>query len=232
MKKDLFKFYQTYNIYIFSGVIFFSCIILIVYVIYPQITKLLSNQKIEREVLKRIDFLEVKAQALEGYQSEDLSSKVKFALVSYPADKDFASIIGIIQNLSASSGFNIVILDLSTSSQGTGANLSYNIKLEAIGPVKRMQGFLDNIEKFPRLIRVNSIQTSNSSGDSITISLSLDILYSPVGEDFGSVDSPIPDLTEREKELLAKLPGLAPSLTSGLSSTSSALPRGKSNPFE
>src|SRR5207248_7865189 len=66
--------------------------------------------------ISRSSFLEKKAQALETYDQTDLNNKVNVSLVAYPTDKDFANVIGIMQNLTAQSGFAITNLSLGAGS--------------------------------------------------------------------------------------------------------------------
>ena len=67
-KEDLQKFYLTYRLYIFPVVVAFSCLVLIILVIYPETVKLIINQKTQEEVLNKHKFLEVKAQTLANFR--------------------------------------------------------------------------------------------------------------------------------------------------------------------
>lgn len=238
-KEVLVKFYQSYKLYIFSAVAAISSLILIIFVIYPQTSKLLSNQRLDKDVSQKSKFLEAKAQALESYDPEDLSLKVRNVLGSYPVDKDLVAAVSLLQNFTAQSGFSIISLSVGGGS-GKGASQSYSVKLDILGPKALLPGMIKGIEDSNRLMRVSSIEeTAGRDSGSTTVSLAVDILYSSVPGEFGSIDSPLPELSDKDQEILARLAststntsiGTAP--ISGQPTTPSELPpRGKANPFE
>lgn len=235
MKKEtLLKFYSSYKMFIFPGVVALSCLILIVLVILPQTLKLISNQRVGDDLLNRSQSLEVKAQTLESIDGEDLSRNVAYALGVYPADKDFGNVVGLIQQISSQTGFSIVSLSLGGGSSKVGAQ-SFNVVLELAGPKALLPALLSGFEDAPRLMRVGSLEVSSSASgaEGVQVSLGLDILYASAPRDFGTIDSPLPELSAKDQELLvqlARVGGLsgAGSSTGGSVST----PRGKVNPFE
>ena len=229
MKKEaILKFYQTYQLYLFPIVIAISSLILIVFVIFPQTSKLLSNQKIEGEIIKKSQFLEDKVQALENYNSEDLTSKVSYVLSSYPPEKDLSAIIGVLQVIAARSKFTISALTIGGTSEESGTAQSYTVRLEVLGPASSLQDLLKDIESSPRLIRISSFQVTGATDGVVNVSLALNVLYSSQTGGSGGPDVPLPELSESEREVLAQLVSLTSSF--GLSSQPSA--KGKANPFE
>jgi len=111
-KEQALKFYLSYKEYVFSAVVVLSSLILIIFVIYPQTSKLLSNRKVEEDVNQRSKFLEAKAQTLESYDQEDLNLKVGKVLSAYPVDKDLVAAVSLLQNFIAQSGFSIISLEI------------------------------------------------------------------------------------------------------------------------
>lgn len=229
-KEEVSKFYLKYRLYIFPAVVALSSLILIISVIYPQVAKLLANQKVETEIINKSKFLEAKAQTLESLNQEELSKKVDFAVTAFPTDKDFVTAINLLQSLTAQSGFNTVSMSLGTASSKTGNVQSYSFRVDLLGPTALLPTLLNRIESTPRLIRVSSIETSiNKNAQASTISLNLDVLYSSAPTGFGSIDSPVVELSEKDEEVIVKL---ARSATTAQPITSSLGPRGKANPFE
>lgn len=232
MKKEtIVKFYLTYRLYLFPAIVVLSSLILIFLIIIPQLSKLISNQKTQSELINNLKFLEVKAQTLESYDSKDLSNKVSYTLASFPQDKDFGNAIGLIQNLTIQSGFSLTSLTIGTRTNKIADSQSYVIQLQVIGPKNLIRVLLSNIESSSRLIRVGGIEISNTIDQQVlNVALNLDVLYAPVPGSFGSIDSTLPDLSEKDQELLATL---AKNLPPALTSTNVSLPsRGKANPFE
>lgn len=231
-KEEIVKFYSNYKIFIYPTVTAIVGLLLLVLVIYPQSMQLLSNQKAQQEISARSDFLEAKAKHLGTYDQADLSNQVNLSLSSFPADKDFASVIGLLQNLTAQAGFNIISLSLG-SSGGQNRNVqSYSIKLDLIGPLSFSSTLLKAIENSPRLIKISGIEVSAGKDlNSAAISLNLDVLYSAAMSSYGTVDSPLPELSEQDREVLATLQSSISSLVEP-QATSGASIRGKVNPFE
>ncbi|TSC87436.1 MAG: Uncharacterized protein G01um10147_613 [Microgenomates group bacterium Gr01-1014_7] len=231
-KEELLKFYLNYRLYIFPTVAFVCSLILLMVVIYPQLVKLLSNERTIQDLTKRGIFLEAKAEVMENYDISDLDNKIKNVLSSYPADKDFAAVIGVLQNLTAQAGFNIVSLSLGGGSKETKLQ-SYGIKLDLLGPVKFLPILINNIEHSPRLMRVSSIEaTTGKDAQSAVVTLNVEVLYAEVPKEFGSADSPLPELSQKDEEVLAALAGAAPYPLSQPQATPGASLRGKPNPFE
>lgn len=231
-KEELLKFYQKYKLYIFPSIVVLSSLILIIFVIFPQIVKLLDNQKVEKEIQNKSKFLEAKAQSLETYDLEDLNRKVNFALSAYPTDRDAVNAISLIQGLISPLGFNILSINLGSSAAKSTKEQSYGFKLELQGPVSLIQSLLSALDNSPRLIRVSSVDiTTAGVSQAANVSLAVDMLYAAAPAGFGSVDSPLPELTEKDEEVIAKLARLgAP--TPQTQAPAQLGPRGKANPFE
>lgn len=228
-KEAIFDFYNKYKIYIFPAVVSASSLFLIVFAIYPQTSKLITNQKIQGELKARSDFLEVKAKTLEDFDVPDLSRKVEYALYSYPQDKDFGNVIGLLQLIGARSNFLVNGINLEGGSSKAAGAQSYNVRMEVNGAKSLLPLFLSNIESSVRLMKVNSIDVSGKNDQSTDVVLGIEILYSPLPLTFGSIDSPLPKLSEKDEELLTTLGGSVPSVSLSEELISA---RGKANPFE
>src|SRR3989344_6009772 len=212
MKKEaLSRFYSTYRLFIFPGVVSLSCLILIAFIIFPQTSKLISNSKLESDLKSKQGLLEAKAQVLENLDEQDLSNKVNSALSAYPSDKDFASVVGLLQNLSGQAGFTIASLTINQSGSAKyGNSQSYSVKLEILGPDSLIPSFISTIESSPRIMRVSTMDINTTRAtDILNLVLSLEVLYGELPSTFGTVDSPLPQLTSKDEELIAKLAGIS-----------------------
>lgn len=231
MQKEALLFYQKYRILIFPSIVALSAIILLIFVIYPQAINLLNNQKKSADIIKKSDFLQTKVQALESYDENDLKNKVSVATFSYPVDKDLGIIVGLLQDITSKSGFSITALGLTGGGSSNDTEVqSYGISLELTGSEGLLATLLKNLENSSRLLRVSSIETSISKDKIMSVNLSIEALYLGAPGDFGSIDSPLPEITSDEQDLLTKLVQIAP--VSSQISTSTSTSRGKSNPFE
>lgn len=226
-KESIAKFYSNYKLYIFPLVVILSSLILIFFIILPQTLKLIGNQRAENDLILSSKFLEAKAQTLESFNEEDLSSKVDFALNAYPAERDFNSALAILQHITSSSGFVIVNLSLGGVASSTSSQ-SYNVKIEVSGPKPLFPLLLSNIDGAQRLMKVSNIETSSKDAQALDASIGVEVLYSPVPNDLGTIDSPLPEVSSKEEEILARLA----TANETVSQPSITSPRGKANPFE
>lgn len=234
-KEEILNFYRNYKLYIFPAIVVFSSLILILFIIYPEITNLITNQKLAGEVTSKSKFLEVKAQTLENLDSEDLNRKVGFTLGSYPTNQDFVSVLNILQNITSQSGFNTTSISLGSGSSKNSDVQYYNLKLDMLGQLNLLPVLLSNIESSPRIMRVSSFETTSgkdAQGGAI-ISLNIEVLYSAAPTSFGNAESPLPELSQKDEEIIAKLARSGTVVVNQQPTTTTQLgPRGKANPFE
>lgn len=230
-KEIIIKLYQKYRLYIFPGVVALSSLFLIVFVIYPQTVKLVSNQQATGDLMNKSEFLEAKVSALENYNEEDLSRRVKLSLSSFPAERDFGNVIELLQQLVRQAGFSITSITLGNTSNKLANSESFEIKLEINGTRALLPFLLDSLEKSPRLMRISNIEaSSNQNSGALEAALGIEVLYSSLPQNFGSIDSPLPEFSQKDEELVV---ALARSVGSILpSSTMSAGLRGRQDPFE
>jgi hypothetical protein len=238
--EELIKLYQTHKLYIFPLGVTLASLILIIFVIFPQTSKLISNQGLQTEILNKSHFLETKAQALEGYDPTDLSKKVGYATSAFPSDKDFVNAFALLQQLTSQSGFTAVATSLEESAQGGVQAQSYNVRLDVLGPVNSLPILLSNIENSPRLMRVSTVEIiSGADPGQSNATINVTVLYSQDSGNLGSVDSPLPKLSAEEEAVISKLsrsglPVVSQETTAsqGIAEPIQLGPRGKSNPFE
>jgi hypothetical protein len=160
--------------------------------------------------------------------ANDLSQKLTLAIGALPTDKDYGSIIGLIQRIGADSGVSIT--NLSLSPVIGDKNIGFAVKVEAVGLKQSINLMIASIEKSPRIMKLNSIDITASNADgTVGASFVINALYAPAPQSLGSVDSELPKLTSHDEEVLATLASSSISLPS---SASQLLPRGKSNPFQ
>ncbi|MBU0999850.1 hypothetical protein KKE78_00440 [Patescibacteria group bacterium] len=231
-KKTIIQFYNHYKLYIFPTAVVLSSLFLIIFAIYPQTAKLIENQKVAGEMQKKSNFLASNVIALEDVNSEDLSEKVGITLSAFPAEKDYGRILGLLQGLVVQSGFTISSVTLGNVSGKVGNASSYEVKLEVKGPKILFQGFINNLESSPRIIRVRSLDiVFVQASEILDTSVIIEVLYSPLPQTFKG-DSPLPLFGQAEEELLISLSNLSKINLTASSSAAVYSQRGKVNPFE
>ena len=223
------KFYQTYRLYIFPAVVAVSGVFLILFAIYPQTIKVINNQKNTEDLLLKTKLLESKVDALENYNEEDLVRELSLALAVFPSEKDFPNIFGILGKLVSGSGFSVNSIALESSASKLNSSNSFGIKMEVKGSKNYLAGLLNNLENSPRLLKINNIEiSSNQVSQTVDIALGLEVLYAETPQNAGTIDSPLPQLTAKDREILMTLG----QLKTVLPDESGVSPKGKVNPFE
>lgn len=232
-KKDLIEFYSIHKLKIFPLVVALSSLFLSVFVIYPQAVKLISNQEAIGNLNKKSQLLETKVIALQSYDIEELTRKLGIILESLPPDKDYGNILGLLQQLTVNSGFSTNLISF-TQGAGNAAGVSnYGVQMNIKGFRDNFQTLLDNLENSSRLIRINKIEVSSRINSStLESSLGIEALYGGMPKDAGEVDSPLPEFSQKDEELIRKLAELEQAILATSSSSAVRSPRGKLNPFE
>ncbi|OGE77187.1 hypothetical protein A3J19_01755 [Candidatus Daviesbacteria bacterium RIFCSPLOWO2_02_FULL_41_8] len=232
-KKDLIEFYSIHKLKIFPLIVSLSSLFLSIFVIYPQVVKLISNQEAIGSLNKKSQLLETKVIALQSYDIEELSRKLGIILESLPPDKDYGNILGLLQRLTVNSGFSANLISF-TKGTGDGAGVSnYGVQMSVKGFRDNFQTLLDSLENSSRLVRINKIEVSSrTNSPTLESSLGIEALYEGMPKNVGEVDSSLPEFSQKDEELIKELAELEQAILATSSSSAVQSPRGKSNPFE
>ena len=238
MKKEkVVDFYLKYKLVIYPFAVGFVSIVLILFIIIPQLRGYLNSKEDGQVTQNRLKILESKAAELESISDEDLTRRLRSAIAALPVEKDYTVIIGLLQKMSAEAGINLksVVLDTGGSKDVEGGASNFSVKIDSTSTKFSFDEFLRRIDNASAVLKIGSLTTDLAIDDSVSASLVLDVYYSPTPKILGSVDSPLQTLTEEEEALAVKLSAslaIAP-VSSGVSEQPvNILPRGKSNPFE
>ena len=213
-----------YKTIIYPLTVGIASLVLIIFVIIPQLQGFITGQDDLKTKQARLDVLEVKAKELESFNQEAYTEKLLNAFYYLPVDKDYSNIIGIFRELTASAGMSLNSLH---PGSGPAAN-SYSVKADIVGQVSSLGAMLEAIEKSPRVMKLESVETSTPTSGLLNATLTVSVYYAAPPQSLGAIDVPLPKLTEQDQVVLSSL--TPPSAQS--SSTTIILPSGKSNPFE
>lgn len=228
-KQQLFLMYQKYRLIIFPVTTAIAGVILIAFVIVPQLSKLMNNNAAYTDIQEKNSFLEVKAEELEVIDGEKLKQKLDVSLLALPSNKDLTDVIGILQNVVTQSGFGISTLQFGADTAISGQQ-AFKVKLEISGPKAIFSNLLTNIEGSYRPMKIDSIDiTSSRDSEQVNGTLNINVFYAPIPNSLGGVETPLPKLSEKDEEVIASLSRV----TSSTPAVATNLPaRGKTNPFE
>lgn len=234
-KEVLLTIYHKYKIIIYPVVAALAGLVLIYLVIYPELSQMLAQKKVYDETNRETLILEVKAQDLQNIDDGEMQKRINVATTFLPPDKDYTSVISVLQNVVASNGFSLVSLQIGqVPASPTNLN-SFNIKIESSGSKVLLTKLLNDLESAPRVMKLSNIElVPQRDRDLVDVTISVDVYFAPVPNILGAVDAPLARLSDQDEELLAKLIRnvAAAGITQTTSSPTSLPPRGKSNPFE
>lgn len=231
--EQLKKYYQQYRLIIFPVVTAGASLILIALVIFPQLSKFLSNNEAYTSLQKQNEFLEVKADELENVNSGDLKQKLDISLAALPAGRDLTETMALLQSIVAQSGFLLNSLEFGSSAAGKGTT-GYTVNLDVTGSKANLSNLLNSIESSYRPMKVNNVDVALSrTDDNVNSTISINVFYAPIPNSVGKIDAPVPKLSATEQELIDKL-SQETSLASSVDQSApvNISPTGKADPFE
>ncbi|MFH0937167.1 MAG: type 4a pilus biogenesis protein PilO [Candidatus Daviesbacteria bacterium] len=226
------EFYIKYKFIIWPALVAVSEIILLVFVIIPQLMSYLNVRNQISEVRNRAHSLNVKASELQEFDAEGAEKDLQVVFTILPADQDVPQAMAFLQALIANNGLQLK----NTAFVGGGQSKnSYQLRVVIDGQINALRNFLLQLQEAPRIYQIESlsVQFQRSEG-AIEAEMPLSVFYEPAPSKIGSLDQPIPKLGDEELKLLAKLYSIAPpaDVLPVDESTASALPLGKSDPFQ
>lgn len=221
-------FYDQYKIFIYPLLVGLSSLFLILFLILPQIKGFLSGRENLQEAKENLKILTAKAEDLAAINEDTLRQKLGVALAALPPEKDFAQVLGVLQDVAQVSGVSLTSIQVGQA-QAASAGGSISVKAEVVGSKFVLAAFLRNVETASRVMKVGGVELAFSrTQDSADASILVDVFFAPTPQALGAVTESLPQITTEDEAIIS-------SLSKAPVSTFSAVPsptRGKSNPFE
>ncbi|MDO8570491.1 MAG: type 4a pilus biogenesis protein PilO [Candidatus Daviesbacteria bacterium] len=232
------EIFLKYKFFVWPIIVGISSIVVLVLVIIPQLLTYLNiNEKIN-QVQNRSNTLETKAVALENVDNLLTQKDLKVVFSVLPVDQDVPQAMVVLQDMVAKSGLELKSTSFGSSGlpQKGAGNSSFRLNIAVSGQVNVLRDFLVQLQNLPRLFQVDSIgvQFQKDKGV-IEAEIPLSVFYNPTLGEMGTVDDPLPQINDKDKELLAKLTqvvGQGNNSWASQEATSASTPLGKSDPFE
>lgn len=208
---------------------FLICLILIIFVIIPQIQEYLNYRVEEQGLKERILQLTQKKQTLDSIDVELYKSNLEVALNILPSDKDIPGAVGDLLILLSVNRLRLVTVSLG------GDKTLYNskallVKIETNGDPRSINNFLTSTGDSIRLMRVGRIETSSGTDNTISASFDVAAFYEPIPTVSSTLDAKVNLPTEEDLELIKK--AQAEFETSTNTEATGSSPLGKDNLFE
>jgi hypothetical protein len=198
----LYKHYKDFLLPI--GVILVS-ILVIIYVVFPQIQQYFSSQDLVKAEQQKLDALNSNYNLLTSLDDAKIASNLDTLSAALPPEKDFAGIIDAISYVSAKTGvsvgnFEFSLGDLSASNFAGTAYPSTKIDISLKGDPKSIVEFAHELTKTMPIAEVTAL---NISGDSGTLTVLF--YYKPYPVQSVSDQTPIAPLSAKQLSLIKEL---------------------------
>lgn len=227
--KGIKSLYDQYKIFIYPVLVAGASLFLILFLILPQITGFFGGRENLEQARNKLEILSVKAKDLEAINEEDLRKKMGLTLLALPPERDFAQVIGVIQEVAKSSGMTLVSVQIGQA-QSSNIGGGFPVKVEVVGSKFAFGSFLKNVESASRVMKAGAIELSFSKvQDSVNALVMVDVFYAPTPSALGAVTDNLPKISPEDEKIIVSLSKAPVSTYSGIPKD---IPLGKSNPFE
>lgn len=231
------QFYLKYRMIIWPAVVGISSIIILALVIIPQLLTYMSVRDQINQTQNKSQNLEAKASELENVDSALTQKDLKVAFSVLPTDQDVPRAMMILQDMVAGSGLELKSTTFGSSgSKQTTAKNNFQLNVTVTGQISALRDFFVKLQNSPRLFQVESIgvQFQKNQGV-IEAEIPLSVFYQTGVGQMGPVNQPLPKMSDKDKELLAKFTQITNQAELSLKNeeaTSASVPLGKSDPFQ
>ena len=219
-----------------SAVSILVSLLILFLVVWPKLSETLQIKNSNSELTQKTDSLKQKASILAGLDQEELEEQVVAAEQLLPSDKSVFLLISQIERAAASSG---VLLNRVESTPGSlnavsseplanSAASSAEAKTEAAPSIKisvsltsgysSLLQFLNNVLVIPRATSISDLSISSATSEGSTqlkATMSIIAYFKQMPTELGSIEAPVAELTQSEKDRLEKI------INTGLATTPS-----------
>ena len=193
---------------------------------WPKLSETLQIKNSNSELTQNADSLKQKAGILSRLDQAELEKQVVASEQLLPSDKNVFLLISQIERAAASSGVLLNRVEstpglLDTASGGASANPaapsagapteiapSIKVSVSLTSGYSSLLSFLNNVLVIPRAVSITdlSVSSATSEGSSqLKVSLSIVAYFKQLPTDLGSIEAPVAELTQSEKERLKKI---------------------------
>lgn len=223
------EFFIKYRIFIIPAVVGLVSLLIIAFVIIPQVLEIFIERGKVGELNNKIVLLNKKAADLNSLDENVLQKELTTALTVMPTNRDVPQTMAVLQGLI--SKYNLSLKSTTYSSGGKTAQNSFQLTISILGSLQSTRDFINSLREAQRIFKVESIILRfQPEGNAVATDLPITVFYQPAPTAAISVDAPIANLDSNQQQLLANLT----KLTAGgeIFATAAAVPVGKADPFQ
>lgn len=231
MNKFLKELYFKYQILLKPILLSLASIIVLSLVIIPQLLSYLDVGNNINSLQNKIGIYEAKAQELDKIDPDLALKSLQTVFLALPKDKEIPQGFLVLQSLISQSGLALDSTKLVDSTTNSG---SFRISISVTGTLESLRSLLINLQNSPRVLRIDGIEAQSlKRGLEMQATIILTMFYDST-QVSTAPDQPLAQLDQKDQTLLD---GLKRSISKlgdlgAPSATRSAVPLGKSDPFE
>lgn len=227
------EFYIKYKIFIIPTGVGLICLLIIGFIIVPQISELFSEREKVGTLTNRINLLNNKAKELENLDEAKIKQDLVTALTVLPTGRDVPEAMAVLQGIIAKSNLSLTSTSYSTGSRDAGKADSFSLSISVLGSIDSTSDFLINLKEGSRIFKVESITLKiQPEGSLVSVDLPLTVFYQAVPSTVLSLDAPVAKIDAKEEELIKNLTKFVAQPSVATSSTEPSVPMGKTNLFD
>lgn len=226
--KDTLKIaYFRYKAVLVPTLIFCLSVLLLIFVILPQLQTLVTQRDEGTALGERIDLLQKNYTFLSSLSEPELDKQLQIATSTLPTEKDFPGIVAAITASAVNSGvtlgdFSFAVGELSSKSATFSVVPTLQMTLSLVGGAENVKRFVHALGGTLPLSQVTSVQLNNNNASVI-----VSFFYKPLPPLVFAGDVPISPLSSEDLALLTRMGTIrdamqSVSLPSPVSSTTSA----------
>ena len=229
--------FAKYSTLAVSVVSILVSLLILFLVVWPKLTETLQIKKSNSELTQKVSSLKEKAGILASLDQSELEKQVVAAEQLLPSGKNVFLLVSQIERAAASSG---VLLNRVESTPGslnetsgeppanaaasaagaqTEISPSLKVSVSVTSGYSSLLQFLNNVLAIPRAVSISDLAISSATSEGsaqLKASMSVIAYYKQLPKDLGSIEAPVTELTQSEKDRLEKI------IDTGLATTPSA----------
>jgi Tfp pilus assembly protein PilO len=203
--ENLLVLYKHYKEFLLPVGVILVSILVIVYVVFPQIQQYFSSRNLVKVEQQKLDKLKNNYTLLTSLDDAKITADLNTLSLALPAQKDFAGIIDAISYVSAKTGvavgnFEFSLGNLSASNFAGTAYPSTKIDISLKGNTKNIAQFAHEITRTMPIAEVTTINITGNSG-----SLTILFYYKPFPAQNVSDETQIIPLSVKQTSLIKEV---------------------------
>ncbi len=231
-KNPIFIKFQSFILPVFS---LLMSILLLIFLIIPQILEYISTTKIVNESQQKYASLSKKLITLQKADVTGLNDDISITYLALPKDKDIPGAINQILFYVSSFRLQLDGMAFSVSGADVLGVKGYPVKLDVSGDETSINQFIDNFKQAPRLMKIiDSELTANKSLGKAAASINLQVFYDALPSAVNTSNDQILLPTQQDKDILTKIKQNVQSVPTAIGpvpSSGASIKSGKPDPF-